>query len=259
MSFISRTSLALTSCALLLSGCAVPAVKTSQSTQTLQGVTSNWQFIPIDDFYHMDKLGGLAGALATQGTNVTAVSHGSGCVDPSTDIMFSGTEDAKGDLTLTSTNLPNNVATITGPAQTLTSGVYIQSGLTVTGSGPCTSSWPIFPGNQYQPLNGGYTANLKNSNSATATLTANFTAGATNADGEIPETGTLTLATLTCSSSFSFTGTALGANLQGTLSTSAGSANGVTLSVLLNGAVSIASPSGSCAAGSFSGTLTSTK
>ena len=259
MSFDSRFSLALTTCALLISGCSVPVVKTSQSTtQAAQGTSANWQFTPIDDFTHNDRLGPLAGSLVTGGTNVTGVLHGSGCVASTQDIAFSGTLDAQGNLTLTSTNLANNVATISGTMQNYPSGAGIVSSLTVTGSGPCSMSpFLNFQGSEVPPLSGSYTANLTSASGATATLTGNFAVGETNADGEIPETGTFTLTTPTCSSSFSFTGTALGISLQGTL-TSTSSSSQPTLSGQIAGSsasVTVVSPSGACAAGSFTGTL----
>ncbi len=261
MRFIAVASSAIITSVLLLSGCAVSGSSNGKSSPG-PDLTGNWQFVAIDDFFHAVKIGGLSGSLVSQGNNITGVLHGSGCVAASQDIAFSGTEDDKGNVTLTSTNLPDNVATIAGTVSITPGGMYFQSTLTVTGSGPCAMSQPymVFTGTQYQPLNGNFAATLTSSGSATATLAASFTAAATNADGEIPETGTLTLATASCSSTYSFTGFALGASLEGTLASSSGSTSVPIFSGQLSGLassalVTLTTPSGSCAAGSFTGTL----
>lgn len=259
MSLIPHASLALACCALFISGCSTSP--TSNQLTPGPDVTGNWQFAPVNNAAQADTVGSLAGSLVSQGASVTAVLHGSGCVAPTQDITFSGTDDSKGNLTLTSTNLANNVATITGTVSITPGGMFIDSSLVVTGSGPCTmSSYPNFNGTQYSALAGTYTANLTSASSGTATLTANLTTSATNADGEVPEIGTLTIANTTCSSTYSFAGYALGGSLQGTLSTNGGPASGATfagkLSDLAPGAaVTLTSPNGSCAAGSFTGSL----
>jgi hypothetical protein len=259
MTFIQQTSLALACCALLISGCsASPA--SNQPTPGLD-VTGNWQFAPANNATQADTIGSLAGSLVSQGSSVTAVLHGSGCVAPTQDITFSGTDDEKGNLTLTSTNLANNVATITGTVSITPGGMLIDSSLVITGSGACAmSSYPNFNGTAYSPLDGKFNANLTSADGATATLMADLTAGTTNADGQVPETGTLAIVNSACSSTYSFTGFALGGSLQGTLATGSGPASGVTfagqLSHLEPGAgVALTNPNGSCAAGSFTGTL----
>jgi hypothetical protein len=260
MKFIEVASSALMASVLFLSGCSVGASDGNSSSGP--DLTGNWQFIGIDDFFHAVKVGGLAGSLVSQGNSITGVLHGTGCVAATQDIAFSGTEDAKGNVTLTSTNLQDNIATISGTASITPGGIFFQSTLQITGSGPCAMSqpYPVFTGRQYPPLNGNFGATLTSSSSATVTLTASLTAAATNADGEIPETGTLTLAAANCSSTYSFTGFALGASLEGTLAGSSGSITVPAFSGHLSGlepsaVVTLTSPTGSCAAGSFTGTL----
>jgi hypothetical protein len=252
---IAVTSSALFAGALFFSGCSVPASGNITSDRVLTG---NWQFIPIDDFYHNDILGGLAGSLSSQGNSITGIFRSSGgCVSPTQDIHFTGTEDAKGNLTLTSTNLPDNQATISGSIQEFPSETDIASSLVVTGSGPCAMApYPGYMGIEDPPLSGTYTANLTSSSGATATLTANLVVAAVNSDGEFPETGTLTLTTSGCSATFSLNGVMTGSSLQATLTPASGSANGATFSDS-GSTVTINNPGTGCASGSFTGTLLS--
>ena len=256
MRSLSLVCVAISGGAFLLAGCALPATSNVSSTIKSQGVTSNWQFVAIDDFYHNDILGGLAGSLSIQGNNVTGIFRSSGgCVSPTLDINFTGTEDAKGNLTLTSTNLPNNQATISGPIQTFPSSTDIASSLVVTGSGPCAMApYLNYLGTQYPPLNGAYTAKLTSSTGATATLTANLVAAAVNSDGQFPETGTATLTTSSCAASFSLNGVMTGSSLQATLTPASGPANGATFSGSAS-AVTINNPGNGCGSGSFTGSL----
>jgi hypothetical protein len=253
MRFISLTSFALAASSLLMSGCSVPT-----TTSGLPGpsVTGNWLFIPIDDFFHNDKLGDLVGSLSNQDNSITGILRSSGgCVSPTQDISFSGTEDAKGNLTLTSTNLPDNLATITGTVQTFSASSDIESTLTVTGTGPCTMPpYLNFSGTEIPPLNGSYSANLTSTAGATSTLTANLTAAAANSDGQFPETGTLTLTASSCSTTFSLNGVMTGDSLQGTLTPASGPANGATFSYSA-AQVTLSNPGTGCAAGTFTGTL----
>ncbi len=257
MKFVVAMSAGLLASTLFFSGCSVPA---TGNLQPGKDVTGNWQFIPIDDFMHDDKLGALAGSLISQGNNVTGVLHGTGCVAATQDITFAGTVDAKGNLALTSTNLPENVATITGSVSITPGGMLIESSLTVSGTGACAMPpYLDFVGTEYPPLNGSFAASLTSSSGATATLMAQLTAATANSDGQIPETGTFTLAGASCSSTFSFTGVAVGSSLEGTFSSTSGSAV-PTFSGQLSGGppaanVSLVVPSGTCSAGSFTGTL----
>ncbi|MES2392323.1 MAG: hypothetical protein V4555_11825, partial [Acidobacteriota bacterium] len=96
---------------LLISGCAANVTTTATSSISQIAASSNWQFTPIDDFFHNDKLGGLSGAITVTGSTYTAILRGTGaCVSPLQDITFTGSLDSTGTLTLASTNLPNNVA-----------------------------------------------------------------------------------------------------------------------------------------------------
>src|ERR1017187_5016159 len=86
----------------------------------------------------------LNGALSGSGQSITGVfraANGTGCVSPTFDIAFTGSQDAAGDLTLTSTNLPGNVATIAVKGTAFAEGnTFIFGSLVITGSGPCTET-----------------------------------------------------------------------------------------------------------------------
>lgn len=250
--------LALSVATLLASGCGGPAK--SYATQDLTG---NWQFFQTDAFNMPNLITGLTGALSGQGAAVTGVFRAGGCISSTQDIHFTGSEDSSGILTLTSTDLPNNVATLTATISTLSSGFTGASAkLAATGSGPCTMSSSYIQGTEYQPLTGAYTATVNSTTGATATLTASLTQAAANADGQFPESGTLTLATSKCTEAFTLAGVATGPFLKATLKSSSGETAiaGVSLSTVTPQAslpISITVSSSTCTSGAFSGMLNS--
>ncbi|MES2391140.1 MAG: hypothetical protein V4555_05840, partial [Acidobacteriota bacterium] len=93
----------------------------------------------------------------------------------------------------------------------------LMSSVVVTGTGACTMApYLVFPGQQYPPLSGTYTAALT-SGTGTASLAGTLTAAAPNADGQFPESGMITLTTPGCTTAFTFSGIATGSSLTGTI------------------------------------------
>jgi hypothetical protein len=255
MKRLSLRLLAVPGCVLLISGCGSMATKPAITYGT-QSVAGDWTFSAIDDFKNQSPFEGLSGGLAGQGNTITGILRTSGgCVSSTQDINFTGTEDATGNVTLTSTNLPNNVATISGLLGIPGDGVpYLSSGLVVTGSGPCAGSFAGFLGNELPLLSGAYTASLTSTAGATATLTASFTAGAANAEFQFPETATATLSSASCSSTISLNGMAAGLYVNGTMSEAPTSGNNFTVA-LASRAITINNTGAACNSGTFSGNL----
>jgi hypothetical protein len=231
---------------------------TNQSSYSTQDLTGNWVFttlypgaIPQNIVY--------TGALSGQGANVTAVLRSNRCFAATQDIDFTGSEDAMQNLTLTSTNLPNNVVTITAA---LAEGNNPSAAtLLVTGSGACSAPVISLSDFQIPSATGNYSGSITSSLGATASFTASLTQGAANADGQFPLTGTLTVTSATCTSTYPvatvFSGSPFTANLVSTTGPpstadfTAGPAvsNNVALLGLSNTVIT------GCNAGSFTGSL----
>ena len=198
-------------------------------------------------------LQGLNGALTAQASVLTATFHSSGCVLPSADLTFTGNKDANGNITLSSTNLPQNTAVITGQFSTDYPNLFL-GGLTISGSGPCAYTAGIAArGTEYAPLTGTFTGALT---SAASTLT--LTQGAANADGYFSETGTLTFTAGSCTTSYNLSGLLAGPNLSATLTATSGTATATLTSTtqdvspaLIDLALTI--PGSGCDAGSYTG------
>jgi hypothetical protein len=205
----------------------------SNSYATLD-VTGNWQFGPIDAFMGPYPLISFTGALAGQGEDITATFHGSGtCVSPTQDITFTGSEDASGNLVLTSTNLPNNAATLSGVINTAGVAPYAGAALAVTGSGPCITSAPMLVGSEFPPATGTYAGTLQTNSGPTATFTANLTQTPANLDGQFPLSGAITVAGATCSNTFPISIVFSGAQFAASLTSTSGPAATADLTVQL--------------------------
>lgn len=260
MRTVSVRLFALATIVTLLGGCSTAGNSGSTtSTSTTESLTGNWYFttlypgnIPQNIIY--------AGALNQQGTSVAAVLQNS-CFSPLA-IDLSGTEDASGNLALTSTNLPNNVVTIKGTVST--SGGVIQNSnyaFTVTGSAPCAPLSASLTGSQIPSFTGNFAGSLSSTLGATATFAAALTQGSANTVGEFPLTGTVTVSSSACSVTFpvniAFAGAGFTTNLtssSGPTSTSVFTAGPVTSSspiVLANINIAITG----CNAGTFTGSL----
>ena len=123
---------------------------------------------------------------------------------------MTGSQSADGSVTLTSTNLPNNVATITLNFTTLYNFVSGHGTISISGSGPCAIPSTAFSGNEIQSVTGAYTGTISAASGfpSTATGTANLTQEVANSDGLFPVIGSITIAGASCTSTFSYTGLA---------------------------------------------------
>jgi hypothetical protein len=257
MGNISLRLLALA--AFLLAGCGA-GNNFGSTAAAAPSLTGNWFFttlypgnVPANIVY--------AGAISQQSTNVTAILHNS-CFS-NQDIDLSGSEDATGNLTLTSTNLAGNVVTIKG-AVTVTGGVIQTSSyaFTVTGSAPCAPLSASLSGSQIPSFTGNFAGSLNSTLGTTASFAVDLTQGSANADGQFPLTGTVAVSSSACSVTFPlsifFSGEGFTANLtssSGPASTAVLTATSVVTgspSFLSNVDIAITG----CNAGTFTGSLT---
>jgi hypothetical protein len=260
--------IALAAVATMLSGCTAATTATTAAYST-QDLTGNW-YVSISDppYPGPYPITSFTGAINGSGQNVSAVFRltGTGCVSPTQDIMFTGSQLVDGSLTLTSTNLPNNVATISTfpgginllPNQTAT----FLGGLVVSGTGPCSMASIALRGGDFAPLTGTYTGQIKSASGSTATFSATLTQAAANSDGQFPETGPISVVGATCTNVFSVAGLVSGPALTATLSPVSGPA---ATASLITGPTSgtLTSPIAfgmtitgtGCNAGSFTGSL----
>lgn len=248
--------------AICLSGCN-PMSTSSTTTYATQNLTGNWQVGISDPSYPGPyPIASLSGAVTGQGQNITATlrAAGTGCVSPTQNIAFTGSQVANGTLTLTSTNLTNNVATITGAPASSSSGTLFLGSLTITGSGPCTMALIALRGQEFSPLTGTYTGSLTSTSGTSATFTAVLLQAAANSDGQFPESGSITVANSGCTNVFSLAGTVAGPTLTATLSLVSGPPATTTLATgppsgtALSFSMTIAGTG--CDAGAFTGSLT---
>ncbi len=268
MSSNSLRLLAFAGVASLLLGC---SVSNSNTTTTVYGTldfTGDWAFGITDP-----PNGGpwaiteFNGALAGSGQHITGIfraANGTGCVSPTFDIAFTGSQDAAGNLTLTSTNLPGNVATITVKGSAFAAGTtFILGGLVITGSGPCAESSSALLGGEIANITGTYSGSLTAGVGGAATpFTVNLTEGAENSDGQFPTTGAVTITGSSCTNVFSLSGLVSGLSLNANLtSTSDPSATGTIFIEAINSiqqnsqAFGALINSAGCNANFFSGSL----
>jgi hypothetical protein len=210
------------------------------------------------------QISSLAGALAGKGQNVTGTLRAVAgtCVSPTFDINFTGSQTADGKLTLTSTNLPNNVVTISGTVSANYGYNQFMGGLTISGSGSCPQAGSALLGAELPSIAGTYTGSLTAATGGNVPATATLTESAANVDGQFPVGGTLTVTGSTCANTFSTTGLVSGASLSLALtSTSGPSATGSLTATVQHTApqplpFNIQIVSAGCNSGTFSGTLT---
>jgi hypothetical protein len=246
----------------LLSGCST-SNNPSSTTTTPPTLTSNWEFntlypgnVPQNILY--------VGALSGQGTSITGVLRTNTCFSANQDIAFTGSEDTKGNLTLTSTNLPGSVVTLTVAVTPANSAVASGLGtLAITGSAPCALASTSIAGNGFAPLTGPFAGTLTSTSSATVTATATVTQSASaNSDGVFAESGTITITGTGCTNTFPFSNFFAGTPFSATATATSGPAATGTLTIGVptgspsTVATSIAIASTGCAAGTFAGNLT---
>jgi hypothetical protein len=251
--------LALAAAACLLAGCSTPSNNSASTTPTTPSLTGNWYFttlypgnIPQNIIY--------SGALSQSGANVTAVLHNS-CFS-NQDVDFTGTEDASGNLTLTSNNLPGNVVAIKGTI-TATGGVIQTSSyaFTVTGATPCAPLTASLTGSQIPSFTGNFAGNINSTTGAAANFTVALTQGTANTDGQFPLTGTVTVSSSACSVTFPFTIFFSGSGFTANLTSSTGPASTAvfTATSVISGSPSFLSNVNvaitGCNAGNFTGSL----
>jgi hypothetical protein len=265
---ISLRFFTLAVAASLLSGCNAMSTTSSTSYAT-QDFTGNWQLGISDPPYPGPyPIAALTGAMAGQGQNITGVFRigGTGCVSPTQDVTFVGSQTADGNLTLNSTNLPNNVATITATSSgimPLTNGITpFLGGLVVTGSGQCTMGGIALRGEEIAPLTGTFTGSLTSTSGVTSSFTVALKQSVGNSDGQFPESGTITVASSSCANVFSLTGTVSGLTLTATLTPTSGPPATATLATeppygnsTAPLSLSINITGTGCNAGSFTGNL----
>jgi hypothetical protein len=236
-------------------------MESSMADYSTQDLTGNWVF-ELTDPAGPWTITSFTGALAGQGKNITGVfrAGGTSCVSTTFDITFAGIEDAMGNLTLVSTNLPNNMVTYTA---TIGTGTVAGSlgGLVISGSGPCAMKDDAYRGTELASISGTYTGSLSASPGPTAAFTVAATQAAANADGQFPTSGTVTAAGTSCTNVFSYAGLVTGATLSATLTPISGPAATGTLGANPIGTTvgpppfTVQITSTGCNNGEFTGTL----
>ena len=257
--FLAATLFALPISAWFLCGCST-SPSPAGVTYSTRVLTGNWTFGPTDPPAGIPPFGELTGALSGSGANVTGTFRTVGCVSSTQDIHFTGSQTASGMLTLTSTDLVNNVMVITvnlGDPVAIVAPSWL-GGMTVSGSGPCAYADIAMRVNQYPPLTGTFAGTVTGSAGATVTYTASFTQAAANADGQFPESGTITVSTGSCSTTYPISGLVAGTALRGGLSTTTGASAGNIGVTLTSAATTMAftlNVTSGCSTGLFAGFL----
>jgi hypothetical protein len=265
MRYIVLCLLAIVVIASLLTGCGSVTPPTTSSAPS--NLTGDWAF----GITALSGPGPLAitqlnGALSGGGQNITGVFQaieGSGCVSPTFDIAFTGSQDTAGDLTLTSTNLSGNVATITIKGTEFADGnTFLFGSFVITGSGPCAEASNALLGGEVLNITGTYTGSLTAGLGGAATpFNVSLAEEGANSDGQFPVTGTVTVTGPVCTNVFSLSGLVSGPNLNANLTLISGPQGGGTLSSSF--VVQQSSPTfavwingSGCNANSYTGSLT---
>jgi hypothetical protein len=230
--------LAIPLAASLLSGCATLLPGSTLVSATTQSLTGNWIFTISDPPAGTPPLTSFVGAITGQGASVTAVFRSAGCVPPTQNIFFTGSQTSSGTLTLTSTNLPSNVATITVSLLTSNGATNALGSLAITGNGPCAIPSIALLGSELQPFTGTYSGTLTANPSTAISVTAALTQGAANSDGQFPESGTVSVAGSGCTNTFSLNGLVVGPLLTANLT----STSGPTATAILGAGPAVSSP-----------------
>jgi hypothetical protein len=247
----------LTSCATLLPG-------TTLLSSTTQDLTGNWIFGVSDPPAGTPPLNAFIGAINGQGASFTATFHATGaCISPTQTLNFTGTQNASGAITLTSTNFPNNTATITATVLSVNGVASGLGALAITGTGPCAIPSISMILSQFPPLTGTYTGTLTSTTNTTAVVTANLAQASANSSGQFPESGTVIVTAPGCTSTFTLTGLITGPTLAASLSSTSGPTATAVASAVLSPAssqpplpITLNILSTGCNTGSFNGSLT---
>jgi hypothetical protein len=243
-----------------LCGCAPVTSPTTGGNFSTRVLTGNWTFGPTDPPAGSPPFGQLTGALSGSGATVTGTFRTVGCVSSTQDIHFTGSQTASGMLTLTSTDLVNNVMVITvdlGDAIAIAAPLWL-GGMTVSGSGPCAYADIAMQVKEYLPLTGSYSGTVTGSAGATATYAASLTQSAANADGQFPESGSITVSTSSCSTTYPISGLVAGPALTASLSSATGASAGNMGATLTTGSTTMPftlNVTSGCTTGLFGGFL----
>jgi len=154
----------------VLTGCSPEG---SVYTTDTVSVAGNWQF--SSSAAAAAKLPSLSGELSGTGNSITAILHSdsaSSCVAPTTAITLTGTTNAQGITTITSSNFPNGALTIAGnlavDGKSFTTATY-----TVSGSTSCAFASPAnATANDFLPITGTYTGKFADAAGPVLTISA---------------------------------------------------------------------------------------
>lgn len=256
----------VTSTLALLCGCSALSLQSLAGGNAKVGTdfTGNYTFagVPSSSGQAPGPVQVFVGAIANSGSTFGATFRlvsSNGCVAPTADVVFTGTMSSSGQITLTSTTLANNPISITwldDPTQSSNGiGTY-----TISGSGPCATAATQFVSDAYSPVTGTYTGTFTSATGAPATVTATLAQGAANADGQFPESGSLTLSTATCTNNFTVGGTVTGPTLSVVFNPSSPAGLGGFVAVLPDHVLTLQIPSGinvigACNPGAYTGVL----
>lgn len=226
--------------------------------------TGNYAFaqIPSSTGQTVGPVVGLLGGVANSGSAFTATFRlvtTNRCVSPPEDLNFTGTRDTSGQITMISTTLTNNPVSIVWDADPTQSSNGVGT-YTIGGNGPCAMPVTQFVSDGFSPVTGTYAGTFSASGGGQATVTATLTQGAANADGQFPETGTLVLATPSCTNNFTVSGIVTGPTMTVEFNPAGGSSLGGFVAVLPDHVLTLSIPAGinvagACNPGTFAGVL----
>ena len=182
---------------LLLTGCA--DMGTTPISAANPTVTGNWQFSSASA--NAAKLASFSGELTGNASQMTGILHSNSttsCVAPSVAIAMTGSTNANGVTTLTSSNFPSGTLTITGTlaadGKSFNTAAY-----TVTG-GTCAFTQPANATAQdYAPISGTFTGGFSDPDGHLINVTATLTQSPTSdVDGNFTLSGNGTFPSNPC-------------------------------------------------------------
>jgi hypothetical protein len=154
----------------LLTGCSNNLVATPAGNAV--SVTGNWQFASAAPA--AAKLPAISGELTGTSAAITGILHAdstSACVAPSTAIDVTGSTNATGVTTLTSSDFPSGTLTITGTVaadgKSLTNATYNVTGVSCAFAAPA-----VITADDYSPITGNYTGTFKDTDGDGLTVNA---------------------------------------------------------------------------------------
>ena len=188
--FPLQKSLATLFLAIALTGCS--SLAPVYLTNTVP-VTGNWQF--SSSAAAAAKLPALSGELTGTGASMTGIlqsDSASSCVAPTTAIDVTGSTNAQGITTLTSTGVANGTLTITGAlaadGKSFTSATY-----TVAGGTCAFASAANATAADFSPIAGSYTGNFSDPKGQILTISATLSQAPTSdANGNFTLSGSAT-------------------------------------------------------------------